>query len=181
MGLDQVAMDRLLALEVAKSRKLEILFGRWWHYYAIPYEFRATLYVENSKCPYCGGALGPLRQDEDLVADETTAHLDHMDPLSRGGEESIRNTVYVCSDCNLSKGRRLFVDWLATLDPEHRVIARNLYEAKHGHPPEDFQPGPPQPRLTLERLELQLDESVLLRLFPSPIVDAPPLRTLLRL
>lgn len=168
-------LAQMLAEEASKTRKLEVIFGPWWRYYAVPYEFPATLYLERSTCPYCGGPLGTLA----LVMPEATsesqsAHLDHMDPLSRGGEDSIRNTVYVCRDCNLAKGRRLFVDWLEKLDPANRDGAREIYKSKHGHTPEVFQPGAKQPRLTLPRHELSLDERVLRKLFPKPIVSGPP-------
>ena len=171
----QEARDILLAEECAKARKLQIIFGPWWRYYATPYEFRWTLYFEETFCPYCGAARDPNvidRSDADvgLWAD----HLDHMDPLSRGGEDSIRNAVYVCARCNLAKGKRLFVAWLDTLAPGLRERAQTIYEAKHGHIPAVFQPGPRQARLIQPRRELQFEESVLRRLFPAPIVTGPP-------
>lgn len=166
-----------LADEAAKARKLEIIFGPWWRHYAVPYEFPATLYLERSTYPYCSGPLGMhVLFTPDAVAEDQPAHLDHMDPLSRGGQDSIRNTVYVCSGCNLAKGRLLFVDWLDKLDAPHRNRARQLYEGKHGHAPEGFQPGAKQPRLTLPRHELSFDEGVLRKLFPKPIVSGPPIR-----
>ena len=163
--------------EATKTRKLEILFGPWWHHYAVPYEFPATLYVAQSTCPYCGGRLGPLPILEPEAAEEgQSAHLDHMDPLSLGGEDSVRNALYVCRACNLAKGKRPFVDWLAMLTPTYREIARRIYQEKHGHAPEAFVPGGKQARLTLPRLELSFDETVLRRLFPKPIVSGPPVR-----
>jgi len=168
---------QMLADEAAKVRKLEILFGPWWRHYAIPYEFPATLYAAHSVCPYCGGPLGPLPVlAPDGAADGQSAHLDHMDPLSRGGEDSIRNALYVCRDCNLAKGRRLFPDWLEKLAPALQERARFIYEEKHGHGPDAFIPGQKQPRLTLPRLELSFDDAVLRRLFPKPIVSGPPAR-----
>lgn len=178
---DSDSLAKMLADEAAKARKLEVIFGPWWRYYAVPYEFPATLYLERSTCPYCDGPLGMLAL---LTLDSTpqspSAHLDHMDPLSHGGEDSIRNTVYVCRDCNLAKGRRLFIDWLEKLDPAHRERARQVYEVKHRNAPEEFRPGSKQPRLTLPRYELSLDESVLRKLFPKPIVSGPPARVALR-
>jgi hypothetical protein len=166
-----------LADEVAKARKLEIIFGPWWRHYAVPYEFLATLYLDRSTCPYCGGPLGlHALFTQDGVAKDASAHLDHMDLLSRGGEDSIRNAAYVCSGCNLAKGRLLFVDWLEKLYPPYRERARQFYEDKHGHAPEAFHPGAKQPRLTLPRYELSFDEGVLLKLFPKPIVSGPPIR-----
>jgi hypothetical protein len=97
-----------------------------------------------------------------------------MDPLSMGGEESFRNAVYACAHCNSAKGNRLFVNWLATLPEPHRALARRIYEEKHGHDPEAFTQGSRQPRLTLDRLELELDEAVLRQLYRKPVVSGPP-------
>jgi hypothetical protein len=114
--------------------------------------------------------------EQETTEELQSAQLDHMDPLSRGGEDSVRNAVYACRECNLTKGRRLFVDWLETLDPAQRARARQIYEDKHRHAPEEFRPGAKQPRLTLPRHELSFDESVLRKLFPKPIVSGPPAR-----
>lgn len=170
-------LDDLLAAELAKVRKLEILFGRWWRYYAVPYEFRWTLYAERRECPYCGERLNDLTgDDEPSASQEVSAHLDHMDPVSRGGEDSIRNALYVCAKCNVAKRNRLFIDWLEMLDPAYRDRARSIYLEKHGHPPEAFVPGARQSRLTLPRIELKFDEAVLRTLFPKPTVSGPPAR-----
>ena len=168
-------VTEMLASEAGKARKLEILFGPWWRHYAVPYEFPATLYSAQSSCPYCAGPLGPLPiLEQDDAADGQSAHLDHMDPLSRGGEDSIRNAIYVCRNCNLAKGRRLFSDWLERLAPDRRDLVRLLYTEKHGHEPEAFVPGRKQARLSLPRLELSLHEAVLRKMFAKPIVSGPP-------
>ena len=51
-----------------------------------------------SVCHYCG----------DYVDD---GHLDHVIPLSRGGDDSPDNLVWSCSSCNLSKGAKLLDEW----------------------------------------------------------------------
>lgn len=165
-----------LAIEMAKARKLEIIFGAWWRHYAVPYEFPVTLWAENRTCPYCGVPLGKRSILAADVEEEPTAQLDHMDPVSRGGEDSIRNTVFACRGCNSAKGSRLFVDWLQRLPPAFGENARRIYTEKHGHAPEAFVPGGKRARLTLPRLELGLDETVLRTLFPKPIVSGPPKR-----
>ena len=38
-------------------------------------------------------------------------HLDHVIPLSRGGDHSIGNLVGACGPCNLSKGSRTVTEW----------------------------------------------------------------------
>ena len=168
----------MLAKEASKARKLEVIFGDWWRYYAVPYELQATLYTERrGTCPYCGGALGAMPSvTKEAENDGHSAHLDHMDPLSRGGEDSIRNAIYVCRDCNLAKGRLLFSDWIKKLSPAFGGSAQRLYVETHGHAPDAFIPGCKQTRLMLPRIELLLDEGVLRKLYPEPIVSGPPTR-----
>lgn len=165
------ALGSLLEAEQSKARKLEIIFGPWWRHYAVPYEFRWTLFAERRECPYCGQPLADPALSEAAFGDP---HLDHMDPLALGGEDSIRNTVYVCAACNMAKGRRSFSVWLGQLTPQYSELARQIYTAKHGHAPELFIPKTRSQRLTLPRVELQYSEAVLRRLFPKPIVDGPP-------
>lgn len=164
----------LLAAEQSTIRKLQILFGDWWPHYTPPYVLRWTLFAERNWCPYCGQLLA--FDPEATAVDFSSAQLDHMDPLSRGGDEAVRNALYVCATCNIAKGRRLFVDWLNRVPQDRREAVRQIYIGKHGHAPEAFVPGPRQPRLLLTRPELTLDEHVLRQLFPRPLVDGPPKR-----
>ena len=46
---------------------------------------------KTTKCPYCNETLGPQ------------PHADHIYPLSRGGQETESNMVYVCASCNIAK------------------------------------------------------------------------------
>lgn len=170
-------LDAQLADEAAKIRKFQIIYGPWWPHYVAPYELRWTLFAERSSCPYCSASLEqPLSSPLEPGASLQAPHIDHMDPLARGGEESVRNAVYACAACNLSKGRRLFVDWLQTLPPANQAAAREIYTAKHGHPPEAFEPGTKRLRMMLPRVDVAFDESVLRRLYPPPITTGPPLR-----
>jgi len=43
-------------------------------------------------CPYCGDMLNI-----------DTAHADHIYPVSKGGQSTRKNMVYVCDRCNLKK------------------------------------------------------------------------------
>ena len=45
-----------------------------------------------NNCPYCEATLDP-----------GNAHLDHIYPVSKGGQSTNRNLVFVCSACNLKK------------------------------------------------------------------------------
>jgi hypothetical protein len=97
-----------------------------------------------------------------------------MDPLSKGGEDSIRNAVYVCEACNRKKRGMLFVNWLQTLEPEYRKLAHDIYRDKHEHEPEEFRQGPPSARDAGGWVELDLNEDELRELYPKPVVDGPP-------
>lgn len=54
----------------------------------------ARLY--DSPCAYCGNP---------------SEHLDHVIPLSRGGEHRIGNLVGACAKCNLSKHDKFIMEW----------------------------------------------------------------------
>lgn len=40
-------------------------------------------------------------------------HLEHMNPIVRGGSNEIENLAVVCADCNLNKGDKTFTEWVA--------------------------------------------------------------------
>jgi CRISPR/Cas system Type II protein with McrA/HNH and RuvC-like nuclease domain len=173
-GISQQELQVRLGAEQVLIRKFQILYDQWWPHYALPHELKWTLYAEFEACPYCSTSL-------QIAADSPTfenavRHIDHMDPLSRGGEESFRNAICACAKCNMAKGRQLFADWLAKLPESNQVIARAAYLQKLGRMPEDFKPGPKQQRLVTTRSELAFDEHVLRTLYPKPVVQGPPKR-----
>lgn len=175
-GISPEELQAHLDAEEVVIRKLQILFGGLWRYYAFPHELKWTLYTERDVCPYCAE---PLQIVADLGAqglEDTLVHIDHMDPLSQGGEESFRNAICVCAACNISKGRKLFANWLTTLTESNQEVAREIYKQRLGRTPEEFQPGPKQARQTLMRLELGFDEAVLRKLYPTPVVWGTPKR-----
>lgn len=51
------------------------------------------------RCAYC-----------DAIAE----HLDHVMPLSRGGEDIESNILPACAECNLSKGAKTLAEWAST-------------------------------------------------------------------
>lgn len=176
VGISPEELQAKLDAEQEKIRKFRILFGPWWPHYALPHELKWTLYAEHDSCPYCFAPLQIAVGQEIQDFEDTVRHIDHMDPLSRGGEESFRNAICACSRCNMAKGRRLFADWLAQIPEPNRIHARAAYIQKLGRAPEEFQPGPRQARLSLMRVELRFDEKVLRTLFPKPVVQGPPKR-----
>ena len=168
--------DTALEEEKAKIPKLKIIYGEYWKHWAFPHDFEATLHEERNFCPYCGKPLPPqyMSKRQAVGPFRGRAHLDHMDPLSKGGEDSIRNVVYVCDRCNNDKLKLLFTEWLKKLLPEFRELARNIYVQKHGHEPEQFEAGDPVPRTDGLTAELFLDEQELKEMYPRPIFDGPP-------
>lgn len=60
------------------------------------------LFVEQvGLCRYCGCDL-----------DDSSYHVDHVLPLSRGGSDSRENLALTCPTCNLSKGAKILGEWL---------------------------------------------------------------------
>ena len=57
---------------------------------------RRLLVKQNNKCFHCGCDL----DFETLRA----VHLDHLQPVSKGGKHVLSNVVYSCAFCNMSKG-----------------------------------------------------------------------------
>lgn len=54
----------------------------------------------NSRCEYCG-------MHEALQG--ATFHLEHVIPLSRGGQTDLGNLAWACPSCNLHKSNRVLV------------------------------------------------------------------------
>jgi 5-methylcytosine-specific restriction endonuclease McrA len=61
-----------------------------------------TLYaLQEERCAYCGITL------------HGEYHVDHMQPIARGGSNWPDNLALTCSDCNLSKGAKTPGEWMA--------------------------------------------------------------------
>lgn len=59
---------------------------------------------QNGKCAYCGITIS-WNMPHDI-------HVDHIQPLSKGGSNELDNLALACADCNLSKGDNLLTDWM---------------------------------------------------------------------
>jgi len=152
--------------------KLQIVYGAFWRHYAAPEDFIDCLQEERDYCPYCGIKFKDV---ETCKFNGASIHLEHMDSLHRGGEHSIRNTVYCCGPCNIKKGRLSFQKWLEKLETEYQKLAREIYTEKHGHQPEDFVEGCNWGRgnSDTEMISFRCLEAVR-NSYPTPIVDRPP-------
>lgn len=54
---------------------------------------------QRGRCYYCNKKV------------RDTYHVDHVVPLSQGGEDSPDNLVIACPECNLSKSDNFLDDW----------------------------------------------------------------------
>lgn len=62
-------------------------------------DVRKQLERQHGRCYWCNVKLGD------------TYHVDHVIPLSRGGDDGPHNIVAACATCNLSKGSKLPHEW----------------------------------------------------------------------
>lgn len=67
------------------------------------YSRTAILARWKNACAYCGSFA---------------THLDHVNPLSKGGADAEHNIVPACQGCNLSKGAKTLAEWAATFGVE---------------------------------------------------------------
>jgi 5-methylcytosine-specific restriction endonuclease McrA len=82
---------------------------------------RAELFArDNYTCVYCGQVFEP-----------TLLSLDHVQPRSRGGDNSPGNTVTCCLSCNARKGRHRLWEFLLA-EPDTLATFRRL--ARHVWP-----------------------------------------------
>lgn len=62
----------------------------------VAYSRTAILERWGHACAYCGARA---------------THLDHVEPLSKGGSDVEANIVPACQHCNLSKGAKTLAEW----------------------------------------------------------------------
>ena len=78
------------ALETAHRRRSRFLSATGTH---TAQDLKALLLRQGHRCAYCRADLR-----------KTGKHLDHIEPLHRGGSNDIGNLQWTCPPCNLSKG-----------------------------------------------------------------------------
>lgn len=64
--------------------------------------------LHGDDCAYCGGTLVFHKSE---TYNPLTVTIDHVIPISRGGQHSWENTVLACWSCNSSKRDRLLSEW----------------------------------------------------------------------
>jgi len=68
-------------------------------------DIAAMMEDQDGKCKACAGSF-----------DELGYHVDHIEPLSKGGSNWPSNLQLLCPACNLSKGDKDFTEWLESRD-----------------------------------------------------------------
>lgn len=134
----------ILSAEIDYIEKYQMIYDDDWQSKATPNTLRLVLFMERDYCPYCGESFKEYQERKDYFQCSEIYHIDHMDPLILGGEDSIRNVVCVCKKCNIKKGKISFLSWLDKLPNKYKDIARSVYTEKHGFPPEEFIEGAAQ-------------------------------------
>lgn len=66
-------------------------------------------------CPYCGEPLNI-----------SSAHADHIYPISKGGHSTIINMVYICADCNVKKSSNTLNQFIRKTGYRRQDIERRL-------------------------------------------------------
>jgi len=103
-------------------------------------EFVRKIFDGRDFCLYCGKSIARFCDYNPTGKSKNNIVLDHMDPLCLGGDDTHKNTIYCCVECNARKGGKSFADWLKKLESPYRELAREVYIEKHGRSPEEFKP-----------------------------------------
>jgi len=125
------ALELQLNEELTIAKTIYKKYKEQWDKICHPSWLYTFLYNEFDECIYCGGKfIQTVNKDK--------KYLDHMDAISLGGEDSIRNAVFVCNRCNSMKRNLMFHDWLKIIPRERKRIAHAFYQRRHGYKPNDF-------------------------------------------
>lgn len=89
--------DKVYSYGVAGSAKRRALLGKFNLSHA---EFRIWKDAQPKVCTYCGTCC------------KDSFHVDHVIPLSKGGEHAIENLAIACPSCNFSKNNKLVEEWI---------------------------------------------------------------------
>ncbi|MFJ8394370.1 HNH endonuclease [Streptomyces sp. NPDC094144] len=67
-----------------------------------------------SRTPVHKGDLFARWDGRCCYCDAPAEHIDHVTPISRGGDDTLDNVVPACASCNLDKAARTLAEWAAT-------------------------------------------------------------------
>ena len=71
-----------------------------------------VLEKHNFKCRACGYGAN----------DGKKLHVDHIIPISKGGETEMANLQVLCSDCNVGKGTKIVDGWVVEVRSKRRQL-----------------------------------------------------------
>lgn len=64
------------------------------------------------RAPYSRSEIFARWDGQCCYCNAPAEHLDHVNPLSRGGADAAHNLVPACAPCNLSKGAKTLAEWV---------------------------------------------------------------------
>lgn len=79
----------------------------------------AALYLANRRtrvAPYQRSEVFARWGGQCCYCDSSAEHLDHVQPLSRGGRDVASNVVPACAECNLGKAALTLAEWAQAFD-----------------------------------------------------------------
>ncbi len=66
-------------------------------------EIKELYNLQDGRCGYCGIPL------------KFGYHADHMNPISKGGDNTIENILLTCPECNMAKHDKTLEEWMVSL------------------------------------------------------------------
>lgn len=95
------ADDRIVPTALELTRELSGAWVEGGGHRSVGFSFRAVHERDHWTCAYCGRSVSKSPTTEALLAT-----VDHILPVSRGGESSWLNLVSACKECNNRKADR---------------------------------------------------------------------------
>lgn len=99
---DEIPMCKELMSQKAKSEVAAINTKKELDFYNVAENRKAVFERDGYKCHYCGKQLTRF-----------SATLDHIQPVSKGGDNSFENLITACLHCNAERGNKPVMDFIA--------------------------------------------------------------------
>lgn len=89
---------------------------------SVTVEALMNLWESSTTCLYCGRELNQWNKS-----------IEHMSPLSKGGDHAMSNVIIACRLCNATKGSMSFDCWLERIREPFRQAAHDRFVADYIH------------------------------------------------
>ncbi len=99
---DEITMCKELMLQKAKNEVAAIDTKKELDFYNVAENRKTVFERDGYKCHYCGKQLTRF-----------SATLDHIQPVSKGGDNSFENLITACLHCNAERGNKPVMDFMA--------------------------------------------------------------------